>query len=131
MEPFRNCFGTKGRYDIGGYVKCLHRLWDTTARMKKWKQLKYETCPLCKKEIESCDHICKCEHTLIKKARDTNLKEYFSTIKTIGTLEKLTQRFRIIMTQWTKNFPIQIPPKIRGGQKIRGAMKDQNKLGTN
>ena len=46
----------KGRYNIGGYVKCLHRLWDTTARKKEWKQTKDGTCPLCQKDIETCDH---------------------------------------------------------------------------
>jgi len=33
------------------------------------------------------------------------------------------------MTQWTTNFPVQIPPKIRGGRNIRRVMKEQNKLG--
>jgi len=121
----------KGKYTIGGYVKCLHRLWDTTARKKEWKQAKYGTCPLCQNEIETCDHIYKCEHSLIKKSRDTHLKECFTKIKKIGTAEKLTRRFEIIMNQWTKNFPVQIPPKIRGGRKIRKAMKDQKKVGWN
>jgi len=52
------------------------------------------------------------------KSHDTHLKECFTKIKKIGTSEKLARRFEIIMTQWTKDFPVQIPPKIRGGRKI-------------
>lgn len=33
------------------------------------------------------------------------------------------------MTQWTKKFPVQIPPKIKGERKLRKAMKEQKKLG--
>ena len=119
----------KGRYNIGGYVKCLHRLWDTTARKKEWKQTKDGTCPLCKKDIETCDHIYKCEHELMTKSRDTHLNECLTKIRQIGTSEKLARRFKIIMTQWTKKFPVQIPPKIKGERKLRKAMKEQKKLG--
>lgn len=89
----------KGKYNIGGYVKYLHRLWDTTDHKRTWKQLKNGTCTLCGEEADICDHVYERKHTLLHKACEIHLQQEYFRSRKDWYIKKLIRQIQIILTQ--------------------------------
>jgi len=116
------------RYSRGTPVKCIHSLWDTTSRKKDWGQITSATCPLCGTEDETVEHVLRCKHPVMIKARKNSLDGLKNQLFT-GTEMTLARWIWVATVQWINSFEPSLPPKISPYRGIRKAIMNQYNLG--
>jgi len=85
-------------YSKGTPVKCIHALWDTTRRKKDWGQITSAICPICGMEDETVEHVLRCKHTVMNKARKNALDGLKNQLFP-GTEINLAQWFWVVTVQ--------------------------------
>ena len=111
--------------------KTIHSQWDTQGRKRKWRQSSTSLCPLCSSAPESCEHVLRCSHPVLKKARNDSLHTIISTLRKHHTSPLIIRRIQHIFRNWISALPI----KTYSGQKsplhriMKRTLKRQKSIG--
>ena len=95
----------KNKSKLGTRVKCINQQWDTMERSHNWKISSSPTCPLCQKEIETWQHVCRCQHPDMHRTRSAFLKKFEKDLTYIQTLPELQKIILLLLNSWIQLTP--------------------------
>ena len=75
----------------------------------EWKETSSPLCPLCKKEVETCDHVLQCPSTFTRTIVRAELQEFHASLVKMQTQPILRKHMMRVLKQWFLSYSI---PKI-------------------
>lgn len=91
------------------FLKTFHNFRNTMSINKKWGRIESDTCPLCKQEPETLQHLLSCTHQDIRYVRDIQIQKIFKTLGELNTNPDMLSHWKSILCNMTTNSTIHKP----------------------